>query len=415
MERCTLCGGKLRSDGKCSECGLDNTKNDKKYHLNTHNDKTTRLHRGRCEDNLNREGSGAKTFSYEKAEKNRKSSGKAGARPGSGSQNTSGKAGAQPGTGSRNASGKAGAQPQTRENRRRREKELKQRRQTGTVKKKSPALRLIRWVLILFVIIEILSSVAKVLPDVLDELRGSGYAPDILDGLWEEEAREVPDGEDYLESKPEEVSWNVSADGYFEKTLPQGIYQIGYDIPEGEYQFFCDYGQAWINWWTPEEEYGGYVALYSLEAQEDYRETMGESCGYFELSEKVLLEGGIVYVETGGDEDGGVRIVGDGLGEDSLRTDRIQGIYEAVALEDGMTAGEDFPAGVYDIGLKLESEDDRGAVYLEIEKENGAGETWYISLEKNRDTFSCCIFEDGDAVLLDDYTDGCMVVLTPSY
>ena len=53
MERCTLCGGRL-VDGRCTECGLDNTKNDKKYHLNIHNEKTTMFHRGRCEDNVNR-------------------------------------------------------------------------------------------------------------------------------------------------------------------------------------------------------------------------------------------------------------------------------------------------------------------------------------------------------------------------
>lgn len=34
IERCSLCGGRLGSNGICTECGMDNTKNDKKYSLN---------------------------------------------------------------------------------------------------------------------------------------------------------------------------------------------------------------------------------------------------------------------------------------------------------------------------------------------------------------------------------------------
>ena len=33
-KRCTLCGGKLDSNGICKECGLDNKKNDKNYRVN---------------------------------------------------------------------------------------------------------------------------------------------------------------------------------------------------------------------------------------------------------------------------------------------------------------------------------------------------------------------------------------------
>ena len=29
IERCSLCGGRLGSNGICTECGMDNTKNDK--------------------------------------------------------------------------------------------------------------------------------------------------------------------------------------------------------------------------------------------------------------------------------------------------------------------------------------------------------------------------------------------------
>ena len=54
MNRCTLCGGKLTLNGKCTECGLDNSKNDKQYRLNQHSEKGMRLHHGDCEENLNK-------------------------------------------------------------------------------------------------------------------------------------------------------------------------------------------------------------------------------------------------------------------------------------------------------------------------------------------------------------------------
>ena len=33
-ERCSLCGGKLDSNNICTECGLDNNKSEKHYHVN---------------------------------------------------------------------------------------------------------------------------------------------------------------------------------------------------------------------------------------------------------------------------------------------------------------------------------------------------------------------------------------------
>ena len=34
IERCILCGGSLNKDKICTECGMDNKKNDKHYILN---------------------------------------------------------------------------------------------------------------------------------------------------------------------------------------------------------------------------------------------------------------------------------------------------------------------------------------------------------------------------------------------
>lgn len=52
MERCRLCYGQVVG-GRCVSCGLDNSKSDKQYRLNVHNEKTARLHGGSCEENLN--------------------------------------------------------------------------------------------------------------------------------------------------------------------------------------------------------------------------------------------------------------------------------------------------------------------------------------------------------------------------
>lgn len=110
MARCTLCGGKVRAGGICQECGFDNSKNDSKYRLNIHNESGMVFHSGDCEEHLNRE--------HERNDGERKK-----------------------------ASGKA------------REKELKKQRQTGTVKKKHPVLRLIRWIIVFLVAAQILGGI----------------------------------------------------------------------------------------------------------------------------------------------------------------------------------------------------------------------------------------------------------------
>ena len=53
MERCRLCGGQV-VNGRCTECGWNNRKNDSRYHLNEHNRKSVQLHGGSCEDHLNK-------------------------------------------------------------------------------------------------------------------------------------------------------------------------------------------------------------------------------------------------------------------------------------------------------------------------------------------------------------------------
>ena len=51
MERCSLCGGQV-VNGRCTECGWNNRKNDSRYHLNEHNRKSVQLHGGSCEEDV---------------------------------------------------------------------------------------------------------------------------------------------------------------------------------------------------------------------------------------------------------------------------------------------------------------------------------------------------------------------------
>ena len=52
-KRCSLCGGKLNSNGICTECGLDNNKSDKNYRINQSecdHEPLTHVHYGKNEN-----------------------------------------------------------------------------------------------------------------------------------------------------------------------------------------------------------------------------------------------------------------------------------------------------------------------------------------------------------------------------
>lgn len=149
MNRCTLCGGPLGSDGRCRDCGLDNTKNDKKYRLNTHNEKTARLHHGDCEDNLNTD------HGWDSPAVRKGKSGKA-----------AGKKGTDIPDGKRMTGQSAAKTNREQEDYepfgtvRKNTKKMKERHAAGTVKNKRnlPA-RVLRWIFIIYLINYVLSAV----------------------------------------------------------------------------------------------------------------------------------------------------------------------------------------------------------------------------------------------------------------
>ena len=129
MERCTLCGGRL-ANGRCMECGLDNTKNDKKYHLNIHNEKGTTLHRGNCEDHLN----------VDNVRKEK--------RPDA----------------AKKAVSDARTNQQQKMQQQKHQKEVQKRRQAGTVKQKNPVPVVIA---IVFLVLIIISSVQSIIWEIM--------------------------------------------------------------------------------------------------------------------------------------------------------------------------------------------------------------------------------------------------------
>lgn len=360
MERCILCGGKLRA-GRCAECGLDNTKNDKKYRLNVHNEKTIHFHRGKCEDNLNQTStyshgwdveipdkrSGKKEYVFEKYSKKTASS-----------------------------------------------KSLKKRRETGTVRKNNSVKKLVRWIVLAVLLIEFLPSLVLMIRETVEDgFREYTYEWNSTDEdpVFEEEGR------------PEEILWNKDADTYFEEKMQPGMYLVGRDLPSGRYQLYCESGTAWVSWKDADEEYSDYAYLYSQEEQEKEIEQY-----YYELSQEITLDDGDMFCV---ENCRSLWLKGEASGE--LVPPESQGLSAIGAGED-MWAGEDFEPGIYDICLKEDvPEGTYVSASVEIEKEDGS--SYYLVLDPESPGFFRFDFEEGDHLQMRTYGDLAEVKLYPSF
>ncbi len=391
MERCRLCGGRL-SGGKCRECGLDNRKNDSKYRLNVHNDKGNPLHQGECWENLNAD-------RWERKKKQKPS-----AHPNVERKKKEQKPGAYS-----NAEGKKKEQsPGAHPNAERKETEArrKERQSVGTVKKKRRAWL---WLVLLLVLvinllplgIEYLEDHEELTEEFLQNLLGEG---EFYSGgeVFQEQVTE----------RPQRIDWDQTEEGYWKRELTQGCYTVGYEIPQGEYQFICETGTAWIDL-LEGDQVVDYYCLYSQEEQPRYEESVGEACPYFERSEPVSLKNGItVYLE-----DCEESIYIEGIGDiASLKEHEAQGLTETVAmradpaaLEGEQVAEKDFPTGVYDLMLE------NGKGWASVLVENEKTEKYrYISLT-GEEVFFRFPFERGDQVKISYQEEGTCVLLAPSY
>ncbi len=405
MERCTLCGGKLRPDGRCAECGLDNSRNDKKYHLNTHNDKTSAFHRGKCEDHLNRD-------REERNSGERKNSGKSGQTDskkavGNNSRNESQGAGAARGKRPDSSQGAGAARKET-ENYSSGKATARQRKQTGTVKKKRSSLgTVVKAILLIYVLNFLFTYLPEAVNEIMDEISERQEA------VSYDEAAEVRDPEtDDADEEPEieelQHAWDTQADGYYTAMLTPGVYTVGYDIPAGTYQISCPKGTGWVTLCDQEAEITYFEALYSAQEQKNYEEYMETACPHSEYTELLTLdEGMVLWLEECQYE---FLLAGIGDGADSLKEHEPQQLSRTVKLQDSMTAGTDFEQGVYD--LVLDGEDTAVCVNINIEETDTP---YYIYLDENGGLFQRFPFSRGTTVEADFYGASGEVLLVPSY
>lgn len=451
-EWCFLCGGPLVG-GRCTECGLDNTKNDKKYQLNTHNESGAHFHEGDCADNLNqprrlhrkkkKKEQKEETFDYRKLlEQERR----------------------KVHTGSSYRTKKAGKGSSNRTADKAKEKEKRSSLGAESGRKSSSARsgKKKNWlgtiVVILFLLFSFagpfLESMTDWLDEILEEFGAYGLAEDEFshweDADWVTEAGggespalsvspgdslSVPGAEwensadsgneheiyGYIGSgeegeKPEVISYEEDSEHYLEAVIENGMLAVGYDIPAGHYQFRCgidsdEYSSGSVCW--TEGKAGRYLFLYSPEAQKMYEEVMEEACEYADCSPEVILEDGdVLFIQ--GFADGSLVLCGEQEADAWLREYIPQNLPGKVEINGEMTAGIDFEAGVYDIVLDRED----AVAYVELSNEEGVLNELYqeigMTVANEQRAYRRIPLTEGTKLVL-EYAEAGDAALIPSY
>lgn len=419
MERCTLCGGKLASNGKCTECGLDNAKSDKKYNLNAHNDSGVSLHQGKCEDNLNHDNGWENVKYSQKKTQGSTSYGSAGQRKPQNSTG-SGKTVSVPKDSASAAHGTPKEQAAY-------ARKVRERRQAGTVKKKRSVLKRIIMIIVIIYVIKFLFSLVigtLMLGDgsysFLSEWEPGDGIISIIEGfrdaavLTDNESMEIAYEPD-LPGPAVDALWDTSDRDYFETELQYGFYTAGYEFPAGKYQFVCEDGDGWIYWKNPGEEDEHSDCLYSRAEQERYLELMNtDDCMFSEYSPVVELEeNSVIYVENRSMK---VKLCGQTAGTRNLKSHEPQPELRSVVLDGEMTAGTDFAAGVYDIELgRKEGESLWYAVQITVTPPGKEANPYYVFLDSDFRRCKRFPLEEGSTLKLEDYEEDCTVRLIPSY
>lgn len=434
MERCTLCGGRL-VNGRCRECGLDNTKNDKKYHLNTHNEKSAALfHRGDCEDHLNRDNgygdnwpwkrkkqpataglehyqrkgaaasSSAETFAGATAGTTTDAGSFAGASAGADTAaartSTSSASTYVPQGTAQSLSGSTAAGSASAKSTAARRKELKKRSQTGTVRKKSGTGRFIRLVLISLILVFVVFPI--VAQKVIEYRRSNG-------------GFSIFGGSSVSDAGPEKISWDEDDERYYGIRLDPGVYEVGYDIPAGEYQLCCAGESADVYWQDADADRYDYrdLTLYSPDRQASYRDFWDEDCPFYQYSDRITLSEGMLFVVEASLDPEGVEL--EGLTDPGAvcRERAPQPGLEAVQVKEGLIAGEDFPVGVYN--LMLDDADDEysyGSISVQIDR---TGKTINAGANSNYPVFWHIPFTGGEKIRVTYQNDAGGAHLVPSF
>ena len=288
-KRCSLCGGKLNSNGICTECGLDNNKSDKNYRINQSecdHEPLAHVHYGKNEKPEKQPKPNKPRQSWQRSQKdnNRQQD-----QSWQGSTTTySGNTGS---TGRKKVS-----------------------------KKKKPG-RIISKIIAVIVIFNVFFGIFQpMVSDILD---------DVISGYQE-------NTQDYTRSDPyENVTKELPADGEsvsFE--LTSGDYVVGVHIPEGNYQadVSYDYDTVQVDDWDS----GFYLYEYAGRTDGDY------------LDDLRLYNGAIVHISS----QTTITLYSDNAQTENIlyENNPLAG-QEPLVVKKDLTVGPDLPAGVYDLIL----------------------------------------------------------------
>ena len=394
-DRCFLCGGQL-VNGKCVSCGLDNSKNDKKYRLNTHNDNGAHFHDGDCEDGVNKprphvfgrkkkQAPQTEVFDYKKLLEEEKK------KVHSGSSYRKQK----------KAAVSAAAGKKAREN-------------TGTLKGQGRT-RGSLLAGILFLIILWLAAYGR--PALYRTWWMLRYRLRQLTG-YSDTLRTAGAGEDGSLAGDAKIQYDPENAAYYESELDNGFYEVGYDLPAGNFQFFCDAGET--------QDVSGTVYYYTDEGLQSFallaspaaiRRMEDENISSTPVADAVgtctdqmtLQEGNRILLEFF--DEGTIRV--DGYADSlKLNSHPHQDIQDKVVVKNGMVAGNDFVPGIYDISLNPKADTYFSLVTLNSGNRKNGSRTYYLTSAGMK--YRRIPFEEGMSVSLDKQYKG-SILLTPSF
>ena len=389
MSRCFLCGGVL-ADGRCTECGLDNRKNDKKYQLNVHNEGGAHFHDGSCEQQVNKSGRKIQDVLLQDTLL----------------QSTINK---------RKKTSKA---EDTFDYQKMLDEQVKKRsNKTG---RKTGARGIVFYILVVALVI-LFYLISFFMDDSYAE-EGS-YLLSQLQGVFSRTTKQ--DGMAAFRTQNQEaITYDPSSDRYFEQKLQNGMYEVGYELPPGVCQFEC--GKAgnavasagtilWVN--KKKDNYGASLTLYSSEAQKSYAKSLKKKAVYGERSGEITLHSGdILFVEDFEKEALSVR----GMMEDASFVPKkrpSQELGEVVEPGRSMIAGKDFDAGVYNVSLNPYADTWFGRLTMQLE--DGAltglyGDSLTLLLTEADMIYYRVPIEKGTRITMDEGEEG-TILLTPSF
>lgn len=346
-KRCTLCGGKLDRQYRCTECGLDNTKNDDMYKglLNRNNcdDKPlTHVHHKETYQTENRHLSQQEL----KERLQKKYAGKA--------------AGQKASSYHTNTYNTGSYQPKT--------KNSWQTSKTKQTKNKAGA------------VVGIIIAIFGVLPSLL------GLIFEIVDDKFvNQEEVEVWGDTDYIEYE-------------YENYLPSGFYTVGVHLPEGTYDIRFDWGtSSYLDIYEYVDGELNQVGFHYLDLEKD------------SMVEDIFLKEGMILKIS---MNSGLMFGSDDYAYD-MTYEAENPLTESYYIIDQAVAGEDFPAGVYDIYYEPTSDEyENGAVgYISYDiwdsqkQEIIMGETLYVESYQGTVSYNNVALLDGAEISLIDLAE----------